>query len=95
MTCFRLHAISLMTADPSPRHLHYQPVALAHILSATASPAGWSWMLLTFLLCMLSVLSKEVGITVVAICLTYDVFLARKVRVGALLMVCGNCRGIC
>ena len=52
-------------------------------------------MLLTFLLCMLSVLSKEVGITVVAICLTYDVFLARKVRVGALLMVCGNCRGNC
>lgn len=54
------------------------------------TPAGWSWLLLTLLLCILSVLSKEVGITVVAICLTYDIFLARKVRVGVLLMVYGN-----
>ena len=43
------------------------------------SIADWKYLLASLVLCLCSVLSKEQGITGVAVCLTYDVFIAQKV----------------
>ena len=40
---------------------------------------GWQWVSLTLLIAVCSVLSKEQGVTVVAVCFTIDVFLIQKV----------------
>ncbi len=37
-------------------------------------------MVLSLLCCVCSVLSKEQGITVIAVCYTYDLFIVRNVR---------------
>ena len=41
--------------------------------------AGSKWLLLTLFVCLLSVLCKEQGITVVAVCITYDLFIMHQV----------------
>lgn len=41
--------------------------------------AGLKWLLVTLLLILCSVLSKEIGITAVALCLIYDFFIVHKV----------------
>ena len=50
------------------------------------STAGLKWVCLSLIMCFCSVLSKEQGITAVAVCLTYDVFIARNVSHYNLLM---------
>ena len=46
---------------------------------STNSSIGAAWFVLSMVMCVLSVVSKEQGFTVVAVCLTYDVFLVSKV----------------
>ncbi len=41
----------------------------------------YGWLLLSLVCCVCSVLSKEQGITVLALCGTYDLFIARNVRI--------------
>lgn len=45
------------------------------IISKAARPASYSrkWLFITVLFCVLSLLSKEQGVTVLAICITYDI----------------------
>ena len=43
--------------------------------------SGVKWLVVSLLFCFCSVLSKEQGITAVAVCFTYDVFIAQKVTV--------------
>ena len=40
---------------------------------------GW-WLAVTLMFCLCSVLSKEQGITVVAVCVTYEFFVLYKVN---------------
>ena len=41
---------------------------------------GLKWLALSMLLCLCSALSKETGITVVAVCIIYDCFIMNTVR---------------
>lgn len=43
---------------------------------------NYNWLLTSLLLCVATVLCKEQGVTVVAVCLVYDVFLARKLNLS-------------
>lgn len=52
---------------------------LDHDLYPSPSAAGFKWVCLSLVMCFCSVLSKEQGITAIAVCLTYDVFIARNV----------------
>ena len=47
--------------------------------SGSTDLKGYIWLSLSLFLCLCSVLSKETGITVVAVCLTYDLFIFNKV----------------
>jgi len=40
---------------------------------------GWKWMAFTMLFTLCSLLSKEQGITAVAVCFSYDIFIEQKV----------------
>ncbi len=51
-------------------------------------PAGVKWLVLSLLCCLLSVLSKEQGITAIAVCITYDIFIFHQVRINTILR-CG------
>ena len=50
------------------------------------SVSGVKWLVVSLLFCFCSVLSKEQGITAVAVCFTYDVFITQKVT-GMYLLV--------
>ena len=52
---------------------------------------GWGWAGLALLLAVFSVLSKEQGITVVAVCFTIDVFLMQKVYIHVYTCICMHC----
>ena len=49
--------------------------------------SGYKWLALSLLFCFSSLLSKEQGITAVAVCFTYDVFIAQKVVVLIVVLV--------
>ena len=57
-------------------HTHHTRLCIPTLILSV----GHKWLGVTLLLAVCSVLSKEQGITVVAVCLTFDVFLAQKVR---------------
>lgn len=49
------------------------------MMHVSASLSDWKYLFLSAVFCLCSVLSKEQGITGVAVCLTYDIFIAQKV----------------
>ena len=42
--------------------------------------AGWKWVLSSMFFCLCSFLSKEQGITAMAVCIAYEMFIVLKVR---------------
>ena len=59
--------------------LGHQHAKLVFLFFSLSYHSGLRWLVLTMLLCLCSVLSKETGITVLAVCLMYECFILNTV----------------
>ena len=57
-------------------HLHQEPLDLEQLQHTAPTHFSWLWLICSILFAVVSMLCKEQGITVLGICLAYDLFVA-------------------
>jgi hypothetical protein len=63
---------------------------------STANPCGrpgshsWTWIVISIILCVLSLLSKEQGVTVIAVCVVYDVLYVCNIQQKDVMIIVRN-----
>ena len=82
-TCILVNTWSVCTCTCIYVHNSFIHVHCMYNVCSFPRCSGWGWAGLALLLAVCSVLSKEQGVTVVAVCFTIDVFLIQKVRTCA------------
>ena len=58
------------------KHPHQEPLDLEQLQHSAPTRFSWLWLACSILLAMMSMLCKEQGITVLGVCLAYDLFVA-------------------